>query len=191
MKKKEIREEVKIKRQKLTASQNDKLSTQIRQRLLDEFNLEGKFVSIFLPIAKQNEINTYPFLELSSTLNIHFCLTKSNFEDLSMTHYLYIPETELVINAYGIPEPFKDVNFIKNDQLDFVIVPLLAHSAEGYRVGYGKGFYDRLLKCCKSDCKFIGLDFFDDSYEIDDIDQYDIKLHFCVTPNNIIAFEKI
>ncbi|MGY8855544.1 MAG: 5-formyltetrahydrofolate cyclo-ligase [Burkholderiales bacterium] len=35
--------------------------------------------------------------------------------------------------------------WIENDNIDLVITPLLAFDTKGYRVGYGKGFYDRFF----------------------------------------------
>ena len=45
--------------------------------------------------------------------------------------------------AFGILEP---VNGIYTGGIDVTVVPLLAVNAKGYRIGYGKGFYDRFLK---------------------------------------------
>ena len=69
-----------------------------------------------------------------------------------------------------------------------MFVPLLAIDTKGNRVGYGKGYYDRFLKQCKKDCLFIGLQLFDEIIQIDDINQFDIALHYCITPTQIIQF---
>ena len=76
----------------------------------------------------------------------------------------------------------------RNNEFDFVFVPMLAFDMNGYRVGYGKGFYDRFLKYCKDSCVFIGLNIFDKQIKIDDIEESDIPLDFCVTPKKIIKF---
>ena len=44
--------------------------------------------------------------------------------------------------------------------LDIVITPLLAFDPHGYRVGYGKGFYDRFFASLHKDAKRIGISSF-------------------------------
>jgi 5-formyltetrahydrofolate cyclo-ligase len=95
----------------------------------------------------------------------------------------------LEVSSFGIPEP-KYGRTILASKLDYVIVPLLAVSSEGQRVGYGKGFYDRLLKQCKPDCIFIGIHLFDEFVEITDLNKDDIPLHLCFTPGGMYDFRK-
>ena len=53
---------------------------------------------------------------------------------------------ELSKNKFGIPEPRLDFNkVLKSDSETVVIVPALAFSRTGYRLGYGGGFYDKFL----------------------------------------------
>jgi 5-formyltetrahydrofolate cyclo-ligase len=69
-----------------------------------------------------------------------------------------------------------------------VLVPLLAFDRQGFRVGYGKGFYDRFLQNLST--LKIGLSFFDADEDIDDVHAYDIQLDQCITPNKIVTFNK-
>jgi len=69
-----------------------------------------------------------------------------------------------------------------------VLVPLLSFDKKGFRVGYGKGFYDRFLMQCKSDCIKIGLSYFDPIDVIDDADEFDVPLDFCITPQKVYVF---
>jgi 5-formyltetrahydrofolate cyclo-ligase len=68
-----------------------------------------------------------------------------------------IPDTgELALHAYrlgddleesgfGVREPLSSAPEIQPDAIDLVLVPGLSFDARGFRLGYGKGFYDRLL----------------------------------------------
>lgn len=47
--------------------------------------------------------------------------------------------------AYGILEPHSDLPIIEPEQVELVLVPAIACDTRGYRLGYGGGFYDRLL----------------------------------------------
>ena len=100
------------------------------------------------------------------------------------------PETQfaLVENEFGIPEPLAGIE-IKPTELDIVFVPLFTIDSDGNRVGFGKGFYDRFLSKCNSNCIFIGLHLFENIDEIDDVNEYDIKLDLCITPTKIIEFD--
>lgn len=51
----------------------------------------------------------------------------------------------LLAGAYGILEPHPDAPVIEADQVDLLLVPAIACDARGYRLGYGGGFYDRML----------------------------------------------
>lgn len=72
--------------------------------------------------------------------------------------------------------------------LDAVLVPLIAFDARGFRVGYGKGFYDRFLKTCRADCLKIGLSLFPPVEKIADTADFDVKLDACATPEKIWRF---
>lgn len=51
----------------------------------------------------------------------------------------------LQIGAYGIQEPHPDSPGLIAAQVDLILVPSVACDERGYRLGYGAGFYDRLL----------------------------------------------
>src|SRR6218665_3368844 len=68
-------------------------------------------------------------------------------------------DTYFTKNEYGIGEP-ADGAPAPAQELDLIIVPLLAYDTNGHRVGYGKGYYDRFLNQCRKDVVKIGFSFF-------------------------------
>lgn len=96
-------------------------------------------------------------------------------------------ETEFELNKFGIPEPVNATPMFP-EEIDMVIVPLLAYSVKGHRVGYGKGYYDRFLKDCKNDVVKIGFSYFAAEQDIEGTNGYDVKLDYCISPERIYSF---
>ena len=108
-------------------------------------------------------------------------------ENCEMGAVIVDDNTFFETNKCGIDEPIDGIDMIPTE-IDMVIVPLLSFDKKGNRVGYGKGYYDRFLKLCRRDCMKIGFSYFDPIVKIDDINQYDIKLDYCITPERIFTF---
>ena len=112
---------------------------------------------------------------------------KINMASGEMQHLHFEEETELEDSIFGIPEPASGKAF-EPHEIDLVLVPLLAFDKYGFRVGYGKGHYDKFLSKCRNDIIKAGISLFEPVDEIDDIDQYDIPLNYCVTPQHVFEF---
>ncbi|MCG8578110.1 MAG: 5-formyltetrahydrofolate cyclo-ligase [Flavobacteriales bacterium] len=184
MLKKEIRKIFKEKRHELTSDLRNEWSKTICSRLLEIVSLEGKEVSVFLPIERFNEVLTWDILDQNKA-NFYLPIVQ---KDQSLVHIKYENRDQLQISEWGIPEPTYGEE-VTADVMDIVLVPLLAVDEEGNRVGYGAGFYDRFLKSCKQNCQFIGLGFYPPIQKISDIHEADIPLHAYVHVNGVKKFE--
>jgi 5-formyltetrahydrofolate cyclo-ligase len=187
MLKSEIRALFKEKRKGLSFLEINRSSKQITDLILEQFDFKNKNVGIFLPIEKHKEFDSYPLLEELIIQGAIPIISKSNFEDCSLSLFKYENVSQLEVNAFGIPEP-KYGEIVSELLLNIVLVPLLAVDKMGNRVGYGKGFYDKLLAKCSSECFFIGISLFDEFVEIDDLNPFDVPLHCCFTPNRYYEF---
>jgi 5-formyltetrahydrofolate cyclo-ligase len=160
----------------------------LNQKLLQQFqqlDLRSiKCIHLFLPIHKRKEPDTFLIRDWLATHHPHILrvFPKANFADNTMESFADDADLELVTNGFGIPEPVNG-NEVAPSQVDLMLVPLLAFDKQGYRVGYGKGFYDRLMAQCRSDTRFVGLSFFEPVEAIDDVNDWDRKIDFCLLPS--------
>jgi len=190
MTKDELRAYYLDKRKTLSPKKLEQISSNICHTAFSKFQLENKKISLFLPIERKKEINTYKIWEKAMSLNAQVAVPKVNPKSGELKHIVFESVDQLEISSYDIPEPKKG-RIIAAEHFDFVFVPLLAIDKKGNRVGYGKGYYDRFLKKCSPRCKFIGLSHFDDLEElIPDLNHFDIPLDFCITPSHFYRFEK-
>lgn len=66
-----------------------------------------------------------------------------------MDFVVYDPQ-QLVKTSFGLLEPEGELTVVDRSQIDVIHVPGLAFTTEGYRIGYGGGYYDRYLATYKS-----------------------------------------
>lgn len=187
MTKAECRKLFSEKRKQLTDFELKSKSEKVLQHLLDTIDLSNKTVSVFLPIKAKREINTFPLLEKGIEMNVRFALPVSDFTTNNMQHFAYENRAQISENSYGIPEPVTGAK-IEANEIDIVLVPLLCFDLKGYRVGYGKGFYDHFLSSCRSDCQFAGLSIFEPVDRIIDVYENDVRLHTCITTEKVYHF---
>ncbi|MGK7917686.1 MAG: 5-formyltetrahydrofolate cyclo-ligase [Prochloraceae cyanobacterium] len=65
--------------------------------------------------------------------------------DKSLQWHSWMPGENLQTGTYGILEPYPDAPTINPEQVDLILVPAVSCDRLGYRLGYGGGFYDRML----------------------------------------------
>lgn len=143
----------------------------------------------YFPIPHQAEPNTLLFTNYlrHSIPNLQIAYPVCNFENNTMQAILINEDTVYKTNTYNIAEPQNGVT-LNPQQIDLVFVPLLCYDAQGYRVGFGKGFYDKYLSQCNEECIFLGFSYFDPVEKIEDVNHLDIPLHYCITPHHLYEF---
>jgi 5-formyltetrahydrofolate cyclo-ligase len=187
MDKKELRQKYRSMRQALTLDTVEVKSLAIANNLLKLPIWDKTYYHVFLTIEEQKEVHTDLILHILSGKDKEIVISRSDFSDYSMKHYLLTDNTRLIKNQYGIPEPANGLE-VPPQMLDVVFIPMLAFDIYGNRAGYGKGFYDRFLSQCRKDVLKIGLSFFEAEQETIPNNPTDIPLNICVTPDKTYQF---
>lgn len=178
-----LRKLYKQKRKDLSAIEVEKFEENIYQQVFELDFSSIHIIHIFLSIERLLEINTRPIIDFLLLKNKTIVVSVSDFSANTLKHFLFDCNTKLKVNSYGIPEP---INAIEVDpkEIDLVFVPLLISDEKKYRVGCGKGFYDRFLAECRMDVKTIGINFFKPIKEITDLNTYDVALNDVIYSHN-------
>ena len=185
MYKEEIRKHFRHKRAELPLHLREELNVKIKNRLLEFILGTVSNAHIYLPIKSKNEIDTWPIIHQLWDHNIDVAVPV--IHNHTMTSSCLTAETKIQESRWGVPEPVNELAF-EEGKIEAVIIPLLAFGPEGYRIGYGKGYYDKFLVTLDEDVMKIGLSFFPPVEEITDIDDWDIPLDICITPDAIYQF---
>ena len=129
------------------------------------------------------EINVLKLLENKYIINKNILLPVIERENI-MSFSLWKKNHVLLVNKFGILEPIKTKFKIPN----LILVPILAFDRNKYRLGYGKGFYDRYLnKYLKksSNILTVGVAFSFQKYHKLPIEKNDVKLDYILTEKGL------
>jgi 5-formyltetrahydrofolate cyclo-ligase len=189
MLKKDARNLFRKKREALTEKEKLKLD----DLLLIQFQSASiPFITSLLsywPIAENNEPDTHlltRFLQFTNP-ELTVCYPVADFSTNSMEAIVTNEDSRFILKQNSIYEP-EGTNVFPADELDMVLVPLLAFDEKGYRAGYGKGFYDKFLAQCRPDCIKLGCSYFEPVDTLDDRHEFDVPLDICITPEKVYVF---
>ncbi len=150
---------------------------------LIKFKIKKKIIKIALYYPSNFELNVLKILELNNFL-AHDTLLPVTDKNNLMNFFSWKKNDILLVNKFGILEPIKS----KAKVPDIILVPVLAYDKNKYRLGYGKGFYDRYLNKYLKRFKnilTIGVAFSFQKYHKLPINQNDVKLDFIITEKGI------
>ncbi|HEU5047429.1 MAG TPA: 5-formyltetrahydrofolate cyclo-ligase [Rickettsiales bacterium] len=173
-----IRKEKLAQRQAMAPHLHEALSQRIAERL--EPYLDGGIIGAYSPV--RGEVDISHIIRRSNA-----SLPLMTPDSLAMTFHRCHHGLELKKNRYGILEPSQDM---EECEPDILIVPVVAFDRQGYRIGYGGGYYDVTLKHLRDlkPIQAIGVAFA--SQEVTNVPHeiFDAKLDRVITEKETLEF---
>ena len=176
MNKQEIRYKLKIKRRYFQGVRREFADEVIAENFVAAY---GQFDSFLLYSAKGDEAKTSIIEEKLLSLGKKVFYPRVEGENI-----VPVPCGQMKEGAFGILEP---IGQAYTGKIDVTVVPLLAVNERGFRVGYGKGFYDRYLKTAQT--KPVGLGY---SFQLDEFqeDVWDEPLDEFICEKGVFKFDR-
>lgn len=180
--KESLRERYILIRNKLCKGKVREASRKISSRFLDleEIKEKQKFL---LYHSFGNEIITHDLIDILLKGNKDVYLPYIRNKEIKISR-IYGRE-DLKPGVFGIMEP-ADRQDIDVNQMDVIVVPGLLFDRNGYRIGYGGGYYDRLLAGIDENILTIGLAYNDFLQESLPVEKYDIPVKIIITETQVL-----
>lgn len=182
MEKETLRKLMKERRKALTDREIAEKSAAVQKKLfsLPEF-ANAKTVMTY--ISAFREVSTDGIINRLFECKKRVAVPVSNTDSITLTPSYISGTAELVRGAYGIKEPSVIRECTVSD-IDIIIVPGIAFDVRKNRMGFGKGYYDRLLY--GSDAIKIGLCYDFQLLDIIPSDKHDIPMDIIITEERIV-----
>ena len=141
--KSELRKQVLHEMKAISQEQKQFIDQALTKQLLQHpFYQEAKVIATYLSFP--HEFQTQELIEQALKDGKKVLIPKT-YPKGRMDFVVYDPQ-QLVKTSFGLLEPQGDLEVVDASQIDLIHVPGLAFTTEGYRIGYGGGYYDRYLK---------------------------------------------
>ena len=144
-------------------------------------------VSAFAPMA--DELRVWPLLRRLGGEGFRLCLPVMQGKGRPLVFRAWTQGDAMDSGVWGISEPKADKPTLEPD---VVLLPLLAFDANGWRLGYGGGFYDRTLRRLRDVKKVIAVGLGFDAQKVDAVPHldYDQQLDWVLTPSGPLRFSE-
>jgi 5-formyltetrahydrofolate cyclo-ligase len=183
MEKTQLRRSLLKQRQSMSVAQWKQKSDRICTNLLSSPQFtQAKTVLAYFSFRQEPDLSPLFENTLTKIWGMPRCISDALF------WHQWIPNETVQIGTYGIPEPHPNDPIISYEQVDLILVPCVACDHKGYRLGYGGGYYDRLLAAPEwANKSTIGI-VFDFAYLPElPIDPWDKPLHAVCTETKLVV----
>ncbi len=189
--KEKLREKYFEKRQSLS-NEYIKKKSQVITHKLDEYIEEKNYKDIMIFVSFRNEVNTHGIIKKwlkDNEKNVYVPYIDKKLDEMKISKINDF-ENDLTPGVFDILEPREELKGSSSRKdLDLIVVPGLIFSKQGYRIGYGGGYYDMFLSKIKSRVDRIGIvcsEFIVDELPVD---SYDLPVDLIITEQESIKAE--
>ncbi len=145
------------KRNSLSLAAINAKSAAIQRRFAhsDEFNY-ARILASYYPVG--SEVRTQKIVRIALKSNRLVALPRTVGDHIKF--YQILSNTDLIPGKFGIREPsisFDSSDYCVSDNIDLLLVPGIVFDTNGYRIGYGYGYYDRFIARKKNSVVSVGL----------------------------------
>ena len=151
---------------------------------LEEQNFFKSSEKIFIYVGFGSEITTETFIKKWINKK-HIFVPKIDNKTMNLVHLITIED--LAPGHFGILEPTSTTYY--NEEVDLVITPSIVFDKNGYRLGYGKGYYDKYFATNKHKTS-IGLSYDKLLQEKIPTDKYDEKVDIIITEEKTLTINE-
>ena len=139
----ELRKQVLHEMKALSQEKKQAMDRALTERFLNHsFYQDAKVIATYLSFP--HEFQTQGLIDQALRDGKQVLIPKT-YPQGRMEFVVYDPQ-QLVKTSFGLLEPQGDLEVVDASQIDLIHVPGLAFTTEGYRIGYGGGYYDRYLE---------------------------------------------
>ena len=180
MQKKELRAYIRELKRQYSHEQLKAMSSAITNRAIDfihNYDKKDGCKTILLYHSLPDEVYTHSLISSLSDKG-YTVLLPTVIDNENMELHIYINDEEYHVGAMNIQEANGDA-FDCYEKIDLAIIPGMAFTKDGRRLGRGKGYYDRILQKIK--CPLIGLAF---PFQIVDnipCEEHDVKMNYIIS----------
>jgi len=177
-----IRESFLKKRARMSEALKRELSSSICKNILNFKPFKSATtVALYFPVRSEADV-----LSLTAEKDKYFAFPKVVEKDLFFSCAEY--PGGFVTGSFGIPEPATD-DYIDPGKIDLFLIPGIAFDESGYRLGYGKGFYDRLISK-HATINTLGVCYNDFLIKCLKVDPWDTRVNYMVTDQGVFHTHK-
>lgn len=167
-----LRKEMKLKLKNIGVNKIKSRSEKLHSSIIDFLN-NNKAKNIMLYYSKKYEFHTIDLLKLLLENKKYNIFLPKLINNKIQPIKFYCFDNCIKNKEFNVYEPENEI-MLEKEKLDIVFVPGLAFNSQGYRIGYGGGYYDKFLKDCE--CIKVGLGFKEQVLDFYCVEEHDIKL---------------